>query len=220
MTGLLAPTTQRAASNERPSRPAELQHYPTLKKSLSASLSLSSRSPSRSPGPVDKDGSPSVRGQEHEQPRPPEATTSCQPLSLGIPKQAPAAEAAFKALQYLPTPLLVLSSIKTIVLANEAMGRLLGLGAYGGSAETQDDNIEQENPTVDLLLGQSLSQIGVDMLQAGQRIWISWEVIDPLTMELRSCAKESFRNSSTAWLKRWSPTRLVVKRTKYPGPQV
>lgn len=88
------------------------------------------------------------------------------------------AEAAFAALQYLPTPLLVLSSLKTVILANEAVGRLLGLDTLeesdvpgaGGDGDHEDIQV------ADLLRGQTLSQLGIDMLQDGQQIWVSWEV--------------------------------------------
>ena len=56
------------------------------------------------------------------------------------------------------------------------MGRLLGLSVDRLRAETQNEEDEEELDTPDLLLGQSLSQIRVDMLQGGQRIWVSWEV--------------------------------------------
>ena len=56
------------------------------------------------------------------------------------------------------------------------MSRLLGLSVDRLRAETQNGEDEEEFDTSDLLLGQSLSQIGVDMLQGGQRIWVSWEV--------------------------------------------
>jgi PAS domain-containing protein len=68
-------------------------------------------------------------------------------------------EIAFAALQNLPMPLIVLSSLKTIVLANEAMGRLLGL--------RRDSASSQQESVIDVLQGQTLSQIGIDMLQDG-----------------------------------------------------
>ena len=87
--------------------------------------------------------------------------------------QSMAAKIALAALQYLPTPLIVLTSLKTILLANEAMGRLLGL-------EKEDEQgmgaLFSNNDTVtDMLKGQTLSQIGVDMLQDGVPVWVSWE---------------------------------------------
>ena len=68
-------------------------------------------------------------------------------------------EIALAALQYLPMPLLVLSSLKTVILANEAMGRLLGLHRNTAVAEVES--------VIDVLEGQTLSQIGIDMFQDG-----------------------------------------------------
>lgn len=87
-------------------------------------------------------------------------------MHMDLPHMPEATDTALAALQFLPTPLLVLSSLKTIVLANEAMGRLLGL--YDG----------REGPHVavlDSLKGQSLSQIGIDMMSDGVPVWVSWE---------------------------------------------
>lgn len=81
-----------------------------------------------------------------------------QYLKLNIP-QRKVPEIAFAALQYLPIPLLVLSSLKTVVLANEAMGRLLGL--------RQETTVAQTENVTDVLKGQTLSQIGIDMFQDG-----------------------------------------------------
>src|SRR5256885_559786 len=66
-------------------------------------------------------------------------------LKLDIPHPT-ATEIAFTALQYLPIPVIVLTSLKTIALANETMGRLLGLHRGAASA-------------TDALKGQTLSQI-------------------------------------------------------------
>lgn len=100
------------------------------------------------------------------------------PLQIEIPQLPKAAEIAFTALQYLPTPLLVLSSLKTVVLANEAMGRLLSLHL--------EDAVDEDKRTVaEILKGQTLSQIGVDMLQDGQPVWVSWEkFLDNLVADL------------------------------------
>jgi len=92
---------------------------------------------------------------------------------LDFPQLPMAAEIALVALQYLPTPIIVLTSLKTILLANEAMGRLLGL-------EDKDQHdikpISSNNHTVtEMLKGQTLSQIGVDILQDGVPVWVSWE---------------------------------------------
>ena len=176
----------RDGSNSRSTEEQEPSKYPTLKKALSASFD--SKSPTSSPRAFDGAASPKKvqdGEQNQEQPGSLESTRSSQTLSIRIPKQAPAADAAFQALQYLPTPLLVLSSMKTIVLANEAMGRLLGLDAYENQHGTQNERESKGHTAVDLLLGQSLSQIGVDMIQSGQRIWVSWEkFLDTLAEEM------------------------------------
>ncbi|KAL8730771.1 MAG: hypothetical protein Q9166_003841 [cf. Caloplaca sp. 2 TL-2023] len=151
------------------------EEYPTLKKSLSASFrhrSSASTKEEVSPGPA-QDGR-----------RTPASKTGSPPLLVNIPKIPGAAEAALAALQYLPTPLLVLSTWKTVVLANEAMGRLLGLDV---KQQDKSSNVEEQEhiPICDILRGQTLSQIGIDMLQDGQRIWVSWEkFLDTLADEM------------------------------------
>ena len=50
-------------------------------------------------------------------------------MSIKMPPARATAETAFLALEYLPMPVLVLSDSKQIILANEAMGRLLGIDA-------------------------------------------------------------------------------------------
>lgn len=99
-------------------------------------------------------------------------------LFVNIPKAPAATDAALAALQYLPTPLLVLSSSKIVILANEAMGRLLGLQPSDEEAAESSENDEDSYriPTSDMLRGQSLSQIGIDLVEHGQPIWVSWEV--------------------------------------------
>jgi len=80
---------------------------------------------------------------------------------LNIPEMPSPAELAMSALQYLPYPLVVLSNLKTLVMANEAMARLLG--------------IQDGTTTTDKLRGQTLSQMGIDMLQEGRPVWVTWE---------------------------------------------
>jgi PAS domain S-box-containing protein len=75
-----------------------------------------------------------------------------------------AAEIALGALSTLPTPIIVLSSSKTVVLANVAVARLLGIDQDG-----------EENNEPDTLIGQTLSQLGIDMISDGVPIWVSWE---------------------------------------------
>jgi hypothetical protein len=76
--------------------------------------------------------------------------------------------ASLTALQYLPVPLLVLSSLKTVVLANEAMGRLLGIDFE--STTLHDSSISE------VLLEKSIGDLGIDILQNGSPILVSWEV--------------------------------------------
>lgn len=129
------------------------EEFTSLKKSLS-------RISNHLPPP--HDGSPpQVRGHKRN--------ASSESFHINIPRMPVAAEIALAALQYLPTPLLVLSSLKTIVLANEAMGRLLGL--WDGVEERDESN----ESTTDALKGQTLSQIGVDMISDGVPVWVSWE---------------------------------------------
>ncbi|ETI26524.1 hypothetical protein G647_03301 [Cladophialophora carrionii CBS 160.54] len=75
-----------------------------------------------------------------------------------------AAEVALAALVTLPTPILVLSSSKTVLLANAAVSRLLGI-----------DEEDVDGGATDTLRGQTLSQLGIDMVSDGVPIWVSWE---------------------------------------------
>lgn len=97
------------------------------------------------------------------------------PTHVDMPKLPLPVELALVALQYLPTPLLVLSDLKKVVLANDAFGLLLGLNKY----DAEEEDLYQEDKDIaiaDLLEGQTLSQIGIDLVQDGQPIWVSWEV--------------------------------------------
>ena len=88
-------------------------------------------------------------------------------LRLAMPTISPG-QLAFSALQYLPMPTIVLNSLKTVVLANEAVGRMLGI--------VHDDVDEVGvSGTLERLRGQTLSQVGIDMLQDGQPVWVTWE---------------------------------------------
>lgn len=81
-------------------------------------------------------------------------------------------------MQYLPVPTIVLNNLKTVVLANDAIGRMMGLIPEDGP----DDGAPA---TIDRLRGQTLSQIGIDMLQEGRPIWVTWEAfLDTLVGEM------------------------------------
>ncbi|KAI1258406.1 hypothetical protein F5Y18DRAFT_444842 [Xylariaceae sp. FL1019] len=96
------------------------------------------------------------------------------------------AQVAFSAMQFLPIPLLILNDLKTVVLANEAMGTLLGFD-------------EELSTTSTRLKGQTLAQIGIDLLQEGRPIWISWEsFLENLKTEMKSSHPVGISPSSTA----------------------
>lgn len=94
-------------------------------------------------------------------------TNSQSPFRLAMPSISPG-QLAFSALQYLPVPTLVLNSLKTVVLANEALGRMLGI-------VQEDVDEEDASTTLERLRGQTLSQVGIDMLQDGHPVWVTWE---------------------------------------------
>ena len=105
------------------------------------------------------------------------STTAPSPVmdslfSLSMPSGPNALDVAFAALQYLPMPVVVLSSHKTVVIANEAMGRLLRLNSRT-SRESEETPVLS---TTDQLYGQTLSQIGIDALINGAPVWVKWDV--------------------------------------------
>ncbi|KUI70124.1 Two-component system protein A [Cytospora mali] len=104
------------------------------------------------------------------------------PLRLQMPFLT-TGQLAFSALQFLPVPVLVLNHLKTVVLANEAMGRLLGI--VSDSDETTNGDGASE--PLERLKGQSLSQVGIDMSQNGKPVWVAWETyLDFLADEMGS----------------------------------
>jgi PAS domain-containing protein len=68
-------------------------------------------------------------------------------------------------------PVLVLNSAKRVVLGNEAMGRLLGIDP----SELENDDGPVATIT-DVLQGQHMSYLGIEILAHGSPILISWEV--------------------------------------------
>ncbi|KAF4975234.1 hypothetical protein FZEAL_7941 [Fusarium zealandicum] len=117
---------------------------------------------------------------------------SQSPFRLTMPAISPG-QLAFSAMQYLPVPTIVLNSLKTVVLANEAMGRMLGI-------VTEDSDEEDATATIDRLRGQSLSQVGIDILQDGQPVWTTWEAfLETLVDEMgvRAPAKDSRQQSQS-----------------------
>ena len=78
------------------------------------------------------------------------------------------------ALRHLPTPLLVLSKQKRVILANDAMHALLATGAIIQHQDMRNDHEPGGNAGSDVLCGLSLSQIGIEI--DGQQGWDSCEV--------------------------------------------
>jgi len=100
---------------------------------------------------------------------------SASPFRLPMPHITPG-QVAFSALQFLPVPLLVLDGLKTVVMTNEAMGRLLN------DSFCENDGMA---PTMDQLRGQTLSQIGIDLTQGGAPVWVDWgQLLDQVAAEM------------------------------------
>lgn len=105
-------------------------------------------------------------------------------LAIKIPPSRTETDTALIALQYLPMPVLVLSSAKQVILANDAMGRLLGIEMY------REDDLELETPPSDdasntvvpqevqsaseILHGRTLEELGLDLLQQGSAMTVAW----------------------------------------------
>lgn len=115
-----------------------------------------------------------------------------------VPSPPSGASLAFTALQFLPTPLLVLSQDKTVVLANEAMGRLLGMEPPIHTVNRAAGVIkEPPNPSItELLYGKNLAELGVNILQRDSPLWISWELfLDALARDM-SGDEDGFTNAN------------------------
>ncbi|UKZ75934.1 hypothetical protein TrVFT333_003630 [Trichoderma virens FT-333] len=102
---------------------------------------------------------------------------SQSPFRLSMPSISPG-QVAFSAMQYLPVPVIILNNLKTVVLANEAMGRMLGI-------ISDDLSDEDVSATMEKLRGQTLPQVGIDMIQDGRPVWVTWETfLDTLITEV------------------------------------
>jgi hypothetical protein len=115
-------------------------------------------------------------------------------LHIHIPGYPSPADLAMSTMQYLPYPLMVLNSLKTLVMANEAMGRLLGI--------EEDGDITSDNGTtaLDRIKGQTLSQMGIDMFQDGRPVWVSWEsFLDSLADETGSHTEDEPQKSESGF---------------------
>lgn len=152
----------------------EYHVFPTLQKSLSTASSTGSplNTPSRSRSyswNTLAAGQRSLEAPAHG------SVVHQPPLAPDDLATSAAIEVACVALHYLPTPTLILSNSKTVVLANEAMGRLLGLDVVE-HRDVLDNDEEDELASTDLLRGLSLSQIGVEIFPREEHLSASWEV--------------------------------------------
>jgi PAS domain-containing protein len=119
-------------------------------------------------------------------------------LSIRMPPSESQASLAFTALQYLPMPVMVLSSTKHIVLANEAIGRLLGIDLDEAEEEEEDKNEPQPEEldaesTADILQGKTLGELGIDLLQGGNAVFVSWEDILQNVVDDAAKAQQAYR---------------------------
>ena len=119
-------------------------------------------------------------------------------LSIRMPPPESQASLAFTALQYLPMPVMVLSSTKHIVLANEAIGRLLGIDLDEAEEEEEDKNEPQPEEldaesTADILQGKTLGELGIDLLQGGNAVFVSWEDILQNVVDDATKAQQAYR---------------------------
>lgn len=81
----------------------------------------------------------------------------------------------FATLQYLPVPTIVLSSLKQVILVNEAFKSLLATVDAEEDAAMSNGAFAQP-AGAETLLGRSLSQLGIQMVAEGDQAWTSLEV--------------------------------------------
>lgn len=125
-------------------------------------------------------------------------------LQLGIPGFRSSADIALVAMQYLPTPLIVLNNSKTVVLANDAMGRLMALD---DNEEDEDYMSDDGKSSTDRLRGKTLTQIGIDVIQDGRYVV---QVLVSLDISL-TLTGPSGLNGIPYWTD--SPTNLLLSTT-------
>ena len=107
----------------------------------------------------------------------PKNNQSAPPIDNNTFNSSETAKIAFAALLHVPTPLLVLSSQKTVVLTNHAIESLLRLTTSDGTQLSSTNTVDREqNSTTDGLQGKSLSELGIRKVQDEQQKQMSWEV--------------------------------------------
>ncbi|PWW73294.1 hypothetical protein C7212DRAFT_218172 [Tuber magnatum] len=125
----------------------------------------------------------------------PTAQTYAAHPPLSNPPPPSGASLAFTALQFLPTPLLILSQNKKVVLANEAMGRLLGVESTGRSANRVGGTLPEPSIT-EILYGEGLGDLRFAVLQRKWPLWVSWEqLLDALASDIEK--GEGFQNANS-----------------------
>ena len=147
-------------------------------------------------------------------------------LSIRLPPPQVKADLAFAALQYLPMPVLVLSRAKTVMLANEAMGRLFGIEVPGnldrkveGEAvppPDSSDDVESKSAT-DVLFGLTLAQLGVDLLQNGSAVFVAWEDFLDTIVDDASRAQCSTTHLNTFHPRNTTPTHTEGEHKRAPS---
>lgn len=126
------------------------------------------------PGQID--GLDALKAQEYMNGR--RGSGQSSNLHLHIPGMVSPADVAFSAMHYLPYPVIVLNSSKTVVLANEASARLLSVN--DGESEAEEDQQPAER-----YKGQTLAQLGVDMMSDLKPVWVTWDLfLDSLSNEI------------------------------------
>lgn len=137
--------------------------FQTLKQSLAiiSTRPLLSRSRSRS---LPERASPQLETKER-----------LQDAALRAEASPSAGEIAITTLQYLPVPTIVLSSLKQVILVNEALKSLLA--TVDAEEDTAVSNgAFSQTPGAETLLGRSLSQLGIQMVAEGDQTWTTLEV--------------------------------------------
>lgn len=132
------------------------------------------------------------------------------PRAGSVPRRAPPRLAALAApaLQFLPTPLLVLSADKRVVLANRAMGRLVDVAQW-------PDRGGRNATIADVLRGLSLDELGIEMLQQGRLAWVSWDLFLDTVMKDAACRSANI-DDDTADLPDSSVDVVVMSLHKLP----
>lgn len=146
------------------------------------------------------------------------------PLSIRLPTTPSTTEMAFTALQYLPMPLLVLSGEKTIALANEAMGRLLGIDLQHSVADRDADSMQRRDSqdvlsAADVLQGVSMTALGMDLLQNASPVWISWEdFLDSIKADAAAASESAQSAADGGDVTPTADSHTTSKPTTRPAP--